>query len=68
MMKRGHHDPDTHTVMAGLVPAIHVSPRLSDARAWMPGPRPGMTGVHGEAAAHDVSPPTSDGMSSGRNP
>lgn len=29
--------------MAGLVPAIHVFRLLSQRKAWMPGPRPGMT-------------------------
>src|SRR5439155_20559361 len=31
------------TVMAGLVPAIHVF--LPESKAWMPGTRPGMTGM-----------------------
>ena len=30
-----------HSVMAGLVPAIHVF--LAAAQTWMPGTRPGMT-------------------------
>jgi hypothetical protein len=30
-----------HSVMAGLVPAIHVF--LATAKTWMPGTRPGMT-------------------------
>jgi hypothetical protein len=30
-----------HSVMAGLVPAIHVL--FQFAKAWMPGTRPGMT-------------------------
>jgi hypothetical protein len=29
--------------MAGLVPAIHVFVCLWEAKAWMPGTRPGMT-------------------------
>jgi hypothetical protein len=31
------------TVMAGLVPAIHVLRSAAKNKAWMPGTRPGMT-------------------------
>ena len=31
----------SHSVMAGLVPAIHVS--LQERKTWMPGLKPGMT-------------------------
>jgi hypothetical protein len=31
------------SVMAGLVPAIHVFLGLNEGRTWMPGTRPGMT-------------------------
>jgi hypothetical protein len=30
-------------VMAGLVPAIHVSKCAQESKTWMPGTRPGMT-------------------------
>jgi hypothetical protein len=33
------------TVMAGLVPAIHVFVSR-DGKTWMPGTRPGMTEMH----------------------
>jgi hypothetical protein len=33
----------TLSVMAGLVPAIHVLVADSDTSAWMPGTSPGMT-------------------------
>jgi hypothetical protein len=32
----------SNIVMAGLVPAIHVS-LAADGKTWMPGTRPGMT-------------------------
>jgi hypothetical protein len=32
---------NTHSVMAGLVPAIHDF--VVEAKTWMPGTRPGMT-------------------------
>ncbi len=34
-----------YAVMAGLVPAIHVSQRGHQLKTWMPGTRPGMTNV-----------------------
>ena len=37
------HPVQIEAVMAGLVPAIHVF--LCVAKPWMPGTRPGMTGV-----------------------
>jgi hypothetical protein len=39
-------------VMAGLVPAIHVFPRL--AKSWMPGIKPGMT-LERQSTPHSVS-------------
>ncbi len=33
------------TVMAGLDPAIHVFASTKQVKTWMPGTRPGMTGV-----------------------
>ena len=41
IQKRGYAKRPRETVMAGLVPAIHVLPPRS--AAWMPGTRPGMT-------------------------
>jgi hypothetical protein len=32
-----------HSVMAGLVPAIHAFLCLNEKETWMPGTRPGMT-------------------------
>ena len=32
-------------VVAGSVPAVPAGPRPSAAKAWMPGPTPGMTGA-----------------------
>jgi hypothetical protein len=40
MMGSAHH---THSVMAGLVPAIHVFLATTVRKTWMPGTRPGMT-------------------------
>ena len=37
-----------YTVMAGLVPAIHVF-FISRGKTWMPGTRPGITGRNGQA-------------------
>jgi hypothetical protein len=37
-------DPAAFSVMAGLVPAIHVFlESLAASKTWMPGTRPGMT-------------------------
>jgi hypothetical protein len=36
-----------YSVMAGLVPAIHVFTSSQGRRTWMPGTRPGMTNMDG---------------------
>ncbi len=40
MMRNACH---THSVMAGLDPAIHVFLIEGETKTWMPGTRPGMT-------------------------
>ena len=37
------YNTQSHDVMAGLVPAIHVFAHLNKEKTWMPGTRPGMT-------------------------
>jgi hypothetical protein len=41
----------THSVMAGLVPAIHVFLAEGMTKTWMPGTRPGMTEQVASASA-----------------
>src|ERR1700741_4253952 len=49
-----------HSVMAGLVPALHALLALMlQRKAWMPGTRPGMT-------AESLRPSSSDGLRRGR--
>src|SRR5713101_7276299 len=45
------------SVMAGLVPAIHVFLRHYQGKTWMPGTRPGMTSVGRCAPHHEESLP-----------